>query len=160
MRVRLTPNPLAEGGVFRQKLKLKEGLIEIKGACAENSATLQVWVDTDRPVAHVEINAAKPTSVEVWYESWRAADRPVVGEERRQCFSMYGYNGDVTTFKDTIGYEGDRVVFYHRNRDDQLLFDKLVKLEGLESVKGRLWNWQKGMTFGRLPGRRGAGGLG
>ena len=51
---------------------------------------------------------------------------------------------------DTVKHEGETVLFYHRNRDDKLLFDYMVKQQGLEAVRDQLVDTQKNRTFGGI----------
>jgi hypothetical protein len=64
------------------------------------------------------------------------------------CVSWEEYPGDGTRRRDAVRQEGDTVLFFHRNRDDALLFDFIVRQQGLEKVKDQLVNTQKGRTFG------------
>jgi hypothetical protein len=43
---------------------------------------------------------------------------------------------------------GDRVLFYHRNRNDRLLIDHLFEQQGLSAVKAEIPNTQRNRTFG------------
>jgi len=153
IRLRLDPNPFSPESVFRQELKLREGYIEIFGKNKKNQATINVWVEIHRPVVHVDMRANYPISAEVAYEGWRNEDveLPDDGKNSRfGCFSWDCYPGKVIRYHDEVGYEGNKVLFYHRNRDDKLLFDYMVCQQGLESVKESLVNTQKGRTFGGM----------
>jgi hypothetical protein len=50
---------------------------------------------------------------------------------------------------DSIQFEGDKVLFYHRNREESL-FDITVTQQGLDPVKNKLWNPLKNLTFGGM----------
>ena len=153
LRVRLDPNPFADGAAFRQELKLREGHVEITGSKDSLSATIKVWAEVHRPVVHLEVEAGQPVEVSAAYESWRQADESLPNDKGRArfgCMSWDAYPGEVIRYHDEVGHEGDTVLFYHRNRDDRLLFDYIVRQQGLESVKGQLVNTQKGRTFGGI----------
>ncbi|MCX7048378.1 MAG: DUF5703 domain-containing protein, partial [Candidatus Sumerlaeota bacterium] len=153
VRVRLDPNPFIEGAEFRQELKLREGCVEILGRKDNLWATVQVWVEALRPVVRVDVAASQPVRVNAAYESWRTADESLPNDKGRArfgCFSWDMYPGEVTRYRDEIRHEGAAVLFYHRNRDGKLLFDYIVRQQGLEKVKDRLVNTQKGRTFGGL----------
>ncbi len=148
VRVRLTPNPFEKGGTFRQELKLREGYVEIEG----KDTKIKVWVDVFRPVAHVETESKAPVKVEAWYENWRLAD--LIWTREKQFQGSRGYMLAPDSIKavsrpDSINYEGNRVVWYHRNRD-KTVFDMTVANQGLESVKPQMWNPLKGLTFGGM----------
>ena len=147
VRLKLTPNPF-EGGEFRQELRLKEGNIEIKGKNGGNNATIKFWVDIFRPVVHVETMSSQPVVVEATYENWRIHDLEWT-DQRRTNASLAFRDAPMNAIvrKDSIGYEGNSVLFYHRNRDESL-FDITVKQQGLDPVKEQLWNPLKNLTFG------------
>jgi hypothetical protein len=151
VRLKLDPNPFSEQGQFRQELKLRQGYIEITGETGGNAATIKIWVDVFRPVIHVDIDSTSPISVTAQYENWRNAARELPGDDRKTrfpCMSLVGYPGKVTMHPDHVQFAGDRVFWYHRNNDDDLLFDKEVRQQELEEVKDRMWNPLKNRTFG------------
>jgi hypothetical protein len=153
VRIKLTPNPFCADGEFRQELKLRQGYIEIAarnpGAASTN---IKVWVEVFRPVIRVELDGDTATTVEAQYESWRTAPRKLEDGKvhRTSCFSMVGYPGKVQTYPDHIEFSKDGVLWYHRNNNDDLVFDKDVHGQGLDEVKDELWNPLKDLTFGGL----------
>ena len=151
VRVKVTPSAFAEGGQFRQRLRLGEGCVEVAGKTPQVAATLRVWVEVHRPVVHVEVEADKAVTVEAAYEGWRNADVELPNDGKNSrfgCFSWDQYPGKVVRYKDVVAHEGNTVRFHHRNRDDKLLFDYMIRQQGLESVRQRLVDTQKGRTFG------------
>ena len=90
LRVTLDPDPFADGGKFRQELKLREGHVEISGAKDGVSAKVTVWVDVFHPVAHVEVESVKPVGVVAACESWRLADRELTQPGTDACRSWRG----------------------------------------------------------------------
>ena len=151
LRVRLDPNPFTAGASFRQELKLREGYVEITGALAGQPAILRVWTEVQRSVVHVEVEASQPVTVSAAYENWRQTDEILpndTGKARFGAFSWDQYPGEVIRYRDEVRHEGDTVVFHHRNRDDRLLFDYVVRQQGLEQVRALLVNPQLGRTFG------------
>ncbi len=169
LRVRLDPNPFAPASpdspapAFKQRLRLRDGRIEIDGVNGADSARILVWADVCHPAIHVEIESARPVSVRAAYETWRHTDLDLPNSPARPRFAALGwdgYPGQITRFRDEIAFKGDAVFFHHRNRDDQLLFDYTVRQQGLEAVKDQLVDTQRGRTFGgilRGPGFRPAG---
>ncbi len=156
VRVRFKPNIFAEGASFRQELNLRRGRVEITGKKDGLQGTVLIWVEAQRPVVHCEVEASQPVSVQAAYENWRQADellpaKPSKGA-RFGCMSWEEYPGDVTRYHDDVRHEANAVLFYHRNRDDKLLFDYIVRQQGLEKAKDRLVNTQKGRTFGGILG--------
>lgn len=147
VRIKLTPNPF-EGEEFRQELKLMEGYVEISGKKEGRSSLVKIWVDVFRPVVHVEIESSQPVTVVANYENWRTSD--LEWTKRDQTKASLGYRDapmKAVIRKDSVGFEGNKVLFYHRNRDESL-FDITVHQQGLDPVKNQLWNPLKNLTFG------------
>lgn len=150
LRIRLDPNPFAEADSFEQKLNLKEGFVSIKAVHEGLSVSIEAWVDVFRPTIQIEIESNNPLSVQAQYESWRTQEVEVPLGMRHSSFSLTGFPGKVITYADEVRFEGDSVFWYHRNREDKLLFDFMVAQQGLNSVKDQLTNTQKGLTFGGM----------
>ena len=149
LRLKLSPNPF-DGGNFRQELKLMEGYVEINGNKGGNKAVVKVWVDVFHPVVHVETESSQPVTVEAIYENWRIND--LEWTNSRMTNASLGFRDapmNAVIRKDSINFEGNAVLFYHRNRDESL-FDITVKQQGLDSVKDKLWNPLKNLTFGGM----------
>jgi hypothetical protein len=149
VRLKLTPNPF-EGGEFRQELKLKEGNVEISGNKGENKCSVKIWVDVFRPVVHVDTESSQPVAVEATYENWRIND--LEWTKRDQTKASLGFRDapmHAVIRKDSIRFVQNKVLFYHRNRDESL-FDITVHQQGLDPVKDQLWNPLKNMTFGGM----------
>ncbi len=154
VRLRLTPSPFAEGARFRQELKLRRGMIEISGETQQMpGTTIRIWVEVQRPVIHVDVEAQAPVSVEARYESWRNADREIPADCRRSrfpCMSLVGYPGKVIMRADRVAHAGDAVVWYHANDNDDLLIDKELRQQGLETIKDRIFDPLRNRTFGGM----------
>jgi len=153
VRLRLNPNPFSKEGEFRQELKLREGYLEIAGQSAQTSATIKIWVEVFSPVIHIDIESRTPVSVTTQYENWRNVARELPADDRKSrfpCMSLVGYPGKVTMYPDYVEHRDNTVLWYHRNRNDDLLFDKEVKQQELEEVKDQIWNPLKNRTFGGL----------
>lgn len=148
VRLRLSPNPFAAGLPFRQELKLRQGRVEI--VAGDPAVQIVLWVEVERPVIHVEVVATQLLSLVASYENWRLAVREIPYERRQPCASWVSYPDTVTTEPDTVAFAGDAVCFYHRNRNDRLLYDFLVEQQGLEPVKAEIPNTQRDRTFGGL----------
>jgi hypothetical protein len=145
VRIKLFPNPF-EGNVFQQQLVLRDGYVSVKGSNGKLSTDVSIWVDVIRPVIHVEITSSQPVIAEATYESWRYRDRPSTGRSNN-ANSWNWASGDVKTFRDQITFEKNDVLFYHQNNSFSV-FDVTVKEQGLDSVKGELFNPLKDLVFG------------
>ncbi|MHC4645351.1 MAG: DUF5703 domain-containing protein [Planctomycetota bacterium] len=154
VRLRLDPSPFGKDGRFRQELRLRQGDIEVTSQPPNQCrATIKVWVEIFRPVVHVDIDADAPVTLEAWYEGWRNADRELPADGRKSrfpCMSLVGYPDKVTMYADHVQHEDDAVVWYHRNRNDDLVFGKEIKQQELEEIGGQIWNPLKDRTFGGL----------
>ncbi len=77
LRVRLEPNPLADGAAFRQELRLSEGAAAITlGASPDEarrrpSLRLLLWVDARHPVIHLIAEGTQPFEATAHLELWR-----------------------------------------------------------------------------------------
>jgi hypothetical protein len=150
IRIRLSPNPLADPASFRQRLHLRDGYVSVTTASAESGEVrVRVWVEVFQPVAHVEIESERPIEVSAQYESWRTEERPVQkrGAAVHKAIEYMWYPGEVITRADSVRWDRDRVLFYHRNRDSTA-FDVAVATQHLSSVREALWNPLRRLTFG------------
>jgi len=147
IRLRMNPNPFT-GRDFRQELVLEKGYVTIVGKNNGLTARVKVWVDVFNPAVHVEVNCNKPVQADAYYENWRFRELEWTTTEEFQCSRAY-LEAPVKPVirQDSINFIGNRVLFYHRNRDESI-FDMTVKQQGLDKVKDRLWNPLKNLTFG------------
>lgn len=144
-RVRLHLSDADFNAHFKQVLTLRDGCVRIYGA---NNTVITFWADVFHPVIHVDIKSDKAQTLKVDYENWRTTDYSAHGEDAHFC-GMKGGKEDVTIHPDSVGFEGNQILFYHRNRDD-FIFQRTVDIEELQDVKGLLWNPVKNRTFGGL----------
>lgn len=114
VRIRLTPNPFTAPAPFAQSLKLESGEVQI--TAAKNQ--VRIWVDANRPVAHVEIETEAPVHVEARAELWRLAKYHLDQKQVQQAgFFEWGNNPDGLDFDpDTIlPAHGNRIACCHFN---------------------------------------------
>ena len=157
VRLRLDPNPFdAPNAVFRQELKLREGYVEIRGRAGADDAKaleakVRIWVEIERPIVHVDIEATQPIHVKAAYENWRLQDEKIPNNARRRSFfTLNDYPGDVTLSKDRIEDTDDGVLFYHRNPGTNTLVSMLIKQQGLGAFEGQITDDLRNRTFGGL----------
>lgn len=148
VRMKLSPNPF-EGSSFRQELMLQEGSVTISGTNNDLTASINVWVDVFHPVIHIDVNSSKAVQAEAAYENWRYDDRVLQGRESN-ANSYKWAKVQVTTFKDVVAADGNDILFYHRNKANESVFDVTVKQQGLESVKSQLFDPLGNLTFGGI----------
>lgn len=133
---------------FSQRLSLKEGYCEV----SVNGNKVTLWADVFKPVVHVEIESPKAISPIVSYENWRYADRPLRKGEGFQNSWKWTKPGKISTSRDSIYASGNSVTFFHQN-PAETVSDRTVSIEGLDSVKGKLWNPLANLrSGGRLQG--------
>jgi hypothetical protein len=149
IRIKLTPNPLDSGTVFRQELKLKEGYVEIQGTKNGQDVTIRIWADVFNPVVHVDILGNKKSTAEITYENWRQSDRELANSEKDVCRSWLGSKAQAILNKDVVSFKKDNsITFYHQNRNTNTGFDICVEQQGLNSVKDQLYNPLHNLIFG------------
>jgi hypothetical protein len=150
LRIKLSPNPFDGGEYFRQELKLRQGYIEIIGKKNGQIANIRFWVDVFRPVVHIETSGNKPFTTSAEYESWRTKDREWNDKgEVRASLAFRDAPMKAYISKDSINFEAKSVVWFHRNKE-KTLFDITVKQQELESIKDKMWNPLKDLTFGGI----------
>jgi hypothetical protein len=151
IRIRLQPNPLE--GVVRQELVLRDGAVVVSGRTRGAAVKIRVWVDVFRPAVHVDMDGSRPLDAEVTYESWRTANRALSGKENNANSYKWGARhapgGRVVTRRDSIAFALGGVEFFHRN-EGETVFDVTVHQQGLDSVRSRLRDPLRGLTFGGL----------
>jgi len=156
VRVRFEPNPLAHGGLFRQELKLRDACVEVRAGRGKTpQATIRVWVEVHRPVAHVEIEAEEEMTATATYETWRAEDwelpndRSKFGRRGMVMMDYDKYSGEVIAYRDVVKPHEKGILFYHRNRPNNV-FDHQVRQQQLEPVRHQMHDRLTGLTFGGL----------
>ncbi|WP_342648397.1 DUF5703 domain-containing protein [Mucilaginibacter sp. CSA2-8R] len=146
VRLKLFPN-LFEGREFKQQLSLKTGAVIIQANHQGVKANVRIWVDVFKPVVHVEVNSSRSIKTEAIYENWRFADRPTKSRENNQGSWKWANRPDIKTKKDLVALKNNGVVFCHHNQDSTI-FDATVTHEGLNAIKGQLFNPLKRLAFG------------
>ena len=134
---------------FRQQLVLKDGYCQV----TDGQTWVVIWADVEKPVVHVEVSKEKEkVGVEVTYESWRTKDIVLTKRERFQTSYKFAAPKGLVTRHDSIIAEPDGISFVHHN-GEETIFDATVRQQQMESVKDKLYNPLKNLTFGgRLHG--------
>lgn len=148
IRIRLSPNPF-DGESFRQELQLEDGHVIIKGKNGDISSDIRIWADVFNPVINVDIANNKNLKAEVFYENWRYQDRLLRKSESNQNSYKWAAPKDLATRKDEISFDGNNILFYHRNQG-KTVFEATVKLQGLEEVKEQIYDPLENLTFGGI----------
>lgn len=143
LKLELSPNPFIGNDGFMQELVLEDGYIKIR----QNGVQVDVWVDVFHPVIHVDVTSKEKIEAKLSYENWRYKDKQVKGRANNANSYKWAPQGDIISYADTITFEKDGILFYHRNRE-QTVFDVVVKQQGLEAYKDSMMNPLKQLTFG------------
>jgi hypothetical protein len=132
---------------FQQTLSLNDGSIYIEG----NDLKVHLWVEVFRPVVHIETSSVKGYQATVSFESWRTDDRSLTTKERHQCFGYSNTTPEkipVYTRPDTFEPGNASFIWYHANRDDELITEREAIHQHLGPVLDQLWDPIKGLVFG------------
>ena len=149
IRIQLTPNPLDNSSAFRQELKLKDGFVEIFGMKNGQNVTVRIWADVFHPVVHVDIQGNRKTTATFTYENWHQTDRELGNSEKDVCRSWLGAQAKAILGKDKVDFQpNNSIQFSHQNRNTETGFDLCVEQQGLNSVKGQLYNPGRDLIFG------------
>ena len=146
IRIRLSPNPF-EGEYFRQELQLEEGCVTVTGKNGGAATDIRIRADVFQPVIHVETASNVPLQATVFYENWRYEDRLLRRNESNQNSYKWAPPAGLTVKRDSIRFDGNSIVFYHRN-EGETVFDATVRQQGLDSVKAQMFNPLKDLIFG------------
>jgi hypothetical protein len=148
IRIKLNPSPFQTDN-FRQELTLRDGSITITGS---HKTKTHIWVDVFRPAIHIDLSGDQPVKAEAIYESWRIKDHETTGKANNaNSYKWTGKQapgGKVITRRDSIRFQNNQVIFFHRNNPGMTVFDVTVHQQGLDSVKSQLFNPLKDLTFG------------
>ncbi|MCD2423046.1 DUF5703 domain-containing protein [Niabella pedocola] len=148
LRIRLYPDLFANGS-FQQQLDLQKGYAVIRTKNVKGTAELKVWVSVFQPVIHITINSSVPVTTEAVYENWRFADRLQKGKENNANSWKWAGHVNVITKKDTVRFDGNHVLFFHRNADSTI-FDAAITQQQLNTEKQALFNPLKNLTSGGI----------
>jgi hypothetical protein len=131
VRMRLSPNPFGGSAAFEQKLSLETGTIEIKSG----ANTVQVWIDANHPVMHVETHLARPGTIEVDLELWRTRTCPfeTPSPERGGLFEFGGHPVPINFEPDTVlPAQPARITWCHFNSNS--IYPLVLRQEHLEEL--------------------------
>ncbi len=150
VRIHLSPDPFLTGD-FKQTLHLNDGYVDIEGENEKGvKAKIKIWVDVFNPRIHINITGSQPLSASVAYENWRYRDSFKKGLENNENAYKSGATDPVKSYKDSIRYKNNAVLFFHQNQQIPTVFDVTVHQQGLNSVKSQLFNPLKNLIFGGM----------
>lgn len=107
IRIKLNPNPFVDAADFTQVLKLENGTIEIK-SCGN---VVQIWVEANHPVLHVQADLDQPVILQAYLELWRTKIHPFsTPSPGRGGFLEFGGVGHTPYEPIPIDFETDTVL--------------------------------------------------
>ena len=143
-RFRISLSPGIDEQSFRQILHLKEGYVEV----TDGRVSVQIWADVNKPVVHVDIESKKEAlNMVAVYENWRTKDFLMTKREAFQSSYKFAASKGLQTLHDSIVASNTAVTFLHHN-GAETIFDATVRQQQMESVKDKLYNPLKQLTFG------------
>ena len=150
VRIHLSPDPFSTAN-FEQVLHLNDGYVSIKGVNADGvKAEIKIWVDIFNPRIHLNITGSQPLSANISYENWRYHDTFKKGLENNENSYKSGATVPVVSYKDSIAYSNNSVLFFHQNRQGTTVFDVTVHQQGLDAIKNQLFDPLKNLIFGGI----------
>lgn len=134
MRLTLSPNAFHKPQSFHQELDLRHGRIILRAQHAEHGkAEIHVWFDANHPVARIEVESEKPTTLSVLHQTWRTQKREVTGSEMQ--YGLGGSPRELRWFIDPdviLDGQTDRMVFFHRNL--RSIWPDTLRVQSLEEM--------------------------
>ena len=149
-RFRISLSPGLDMQSFQQILHLNEGYVEV----TDGQISVQLWADVNKPVVHVTTSSKKgKLTVGATYESWRTKDITLSKRERFQSSYKFAAPKGLQTLHDSIIADNHSITFFHHN-GSETIFDATVSQQRMDSVKERLYNPLRHLTFGgQMSGR-------
>lgn len=143
-RFRLSLSPGLNMEHFRQTLHLEEGYVEV----SDGQLSIQLWADVWKPVVHVDVSSPRiKQSMAITYENWRTKEFELTKRECFQTSYKFAAPKGLTTHADSVVATNDGVIFMHQN-SEETVFDATVNQQGMNAVKGRLYNPLKNRISG------------
>lgn len=137
VRVTCEPNMLRERP-FTQKLRLRNGEIEITAGPEGRQVRFGIWCDANRPAVRMEWESDEPLRLTVTLETWRNAER-IVPEVEKKSHSFYGLVRSphpIVEDPDTVVVSEEQIVWYHRNR--RSIWGDTLRHQGLGELQEKL----------------------
>ena len=140
VRLNIYPNPFANPATFKQELKLKEGYIEISG---DNNTKIKLWVEVFKPVIHLTITSdAKFTAKAALKPGVRQTVpyRPTSGTKPIALTSLRPIKLPLFTRKDSVLPRKADLIWFHHDRESEMVIDKEAIQQHLSKETDQLWN--------------------
>jgi hypothetical protein len=73
VRISISPRPTPPLKEFSQRLSLIDGTVHVRYGAGNRQVQMQIWVDANHPLVHVELESAQPVTATASIELWRTA---------------------------------------------------------------------------------------
>lgn len=138
---------------FRQELELEKGQITITAGRGKDAVRFVLWQDVTNANLHIDFQSGRERTLWISYDCWRYLDREVNPEERGQCRNLATQMEDaleerILTLADEVQVQEEGLLFWHRNRNDRLVYDRAIRQQKLEAVRDDFPNWLRDRTMG------------
>lgn len=153
-RVRIWPENSKKMQInFRQTLELEKGQIVIEAGSNNEKVYFLIWVDVTNGNVHIEFETGKEEKLNISYDCWRYRNREVLPEERGQCRDLAvvleePLKDAVITRADCVENGKNYLWFYHKNISDFLVYNRLIKQQGLDEIQEAFPNWLNNRIMG------------
>jgi alpha-L-fucosidase 2 len=131
VRIQLTPNPFLDATAFKQSLRIEDGTVEIRSG----GNIVQVWVDANHPVLHVQAKLDRPKTLRAVVELWRTQSHPYdePSPEKGGLFGLGNHSIPLDFEADTVLPAGPgQVTWLHLNKAS--VFPIVLHEQHLESL--------------------------
>ncbi|MGD9328952.1 MAG: DUF5703 domain-containing protein [Cyclobacteriaceae bacterium] len=155
-RVRVSFEPdIFENSSFEQTLKLEDGAVYIRTKSDNiGQSRIKLWAEIKNPIIHIDIESDTDIIVNASYENWRT-EKMLLPLDTGLCQQRYiswsnlpGYPDKAYIYPDEIEAGNETIIFYHRMRENENFFPKLLEQQKLMAIKEQLWDPVTNLTFG------------
>ncbi len=156
VRLSLKPNPLENGGTFKQALHLGHGNIFIWLGPEGSLRGFRIWMDANQPVIHIEALGSK-CELTAKVEMWRTEPRTIKTQTGDLFRDLSGKDPFPTIVSPDVVLDApDRVVWCHHNEPrEQDGYAINLKLQGLGEMPDRMPHPLRGSDLRGRDGLRG-----
>ncbi len=138
VRINFMPN-IFDNAQFQQTLNLESGAVVIETKGKDQTTTIEIWVEINQGIIHVDTKSDISIKITAAYENWRFEDQLLRKNENFQNSYKWENPDGLMTKKDEIEFQENEVWFYHQNKG-KTVFDVSVEQQGLNAVKDQLYN--------------------
>ncbi|MEP7233501.1 MAG: DUF5703 domain-containing protein [Ginsengibacter sp.] len=143
--INVSPNPFVDEKTFIQTLDIYNGKINIRSGSGVNAIQLNVWVDANHPIIHLDADVPNTTHLTAYTQIWRNKVDTMKKLEVSDLNYFPEEYGPTIIQPDVLMKEPDEVVWYHHNPEVPG-FKLNLKMQGLENFP--LQNPLKDRIFG------------